>query len=42
MKSLFILALLLASFVSAFDNTPPIPERVPGWSDGKNHEQISF
>ncbi len=43
MKSISLL--LLASLVataSAYKNTPPIPDRLPGWSDGQGKLMIEF
>ena len=43
MFSKMLLASVLSIFaVSAWDNTPPIPERHPGWSEGKNQQMIEF
>jgi hypothetical protein len=41
MKSLIVLSTLTA-FAFAFNNTPPIPERHPGWSIGKNRLLIDI
>ncbi len=42
MKVLPVIAALLASTASAWDNTPPIPERHPGWYEGKGKLMITF
>ncbi len=33
---------LTANVASAWDNTPPIPERHPGWGEGKGKQMIEF
>jgi len=41
MKSiLLILTFAVAAF--AYNNTPPIPDRLPGWSDGQGKLMIEF
>ena len=42
MKVLPVIAALLASTTAAWDNTPPIPERHPGWYEGKGKQMITF
>ena len=45
MRSLIasVAALALSShMVLAWDNTPPIPERHPGWGEGKGKQLIEF
>jgi hypothetical protein len=34
--SVVSLVALNSQFAAAWDNTPPIPERHPGWGEGKN------
>ena len=36
------LSALLFSFSQAWQNIPPIPERHPGWAEGKNRLLINF
>ncbi|TNV74022.1 hypothetical protein FGO68_gene8605 [Halteria grandinella] len=33
---------MLTSSAKAWDNIPPIPERHPGWGEGKNRLMINF
>ena len=44
MRSSIMVASAVAalSLVQAWDNTPPIPERHVGWSEGKNRQLIEF
>lgn len=41
MKSLLALA-TVATVALAFDNTPPVPERHPGYSEGKGRQMIEI
>ena len=40
--SVVSLVALNSQFAAAWDNTPPIPERHPGWGEGKNQQMIEF
>ncbi len=40
--SQILLASAIASVAVAIDKTPPIPERHPGWGEGKNKQLIEF
>lgn len=42
MKSLILTLLLLPLVVLGYPNTPPIPDRLPGWSEGGGRLMIEF
>jgi hypothetical protein len=42
MLSMLSVIALSASTTLAWDNTPPIPDRHPGWTDGKGQQMIEF
>jgi hypothetical protein len=43
MKSIaLILFASLIATLKAYKNTPPIPDRLPGWSDGQGKLMIEF